>query len=401
MKNKKKILVSILCLMFIFSITGMAFAAPQDGYYVNGHRYDLALGTSDAGYLTYLDDMAAINFDFTRVIIVANNEFTPVQDAVDAGSITGVLQPNAHEQVGSTIPDTVVPVANDGTTGPSEVVSDTVDTLVLESIAITTPADKLVYNVGEKLDITGMVVTGYFDDDSSKVLPVAIDNVSGFDSSSAVASQTLTVTVGGKTAEYTVEIKEAAGPASAVDVIEAAIAKYTADTSVTSALTFTGNVALLGGRTVHYVTIDPAAISTSKSESSSLAVKIDTIADTEQTTSVNAFPLSEVISGSGMGASLVLNGDLTEDASNYIITLADVDCPQSLLDIIDAAANVGSIEITLSEQKLACTILVSKTTGRVVSIDNISITGTTTAYGAISGANTFTSSAPMVINYTN
>ena len=122
MKIKRKVLVSILCLMFLFSVTGMAFAAPQDGYYANGHRYDLTLDVTDAAYLTYLEDMAAIDFDFSKVIIVSDNKFAAVQAAVDAGSIPEVLQPNAHEQVGTAIPSTVIPIANNGTVGTGEIV---------------------------------------------------------------------------------------------------------------------------------------------------------------------------------------------------------------------------------------------------------------------------------------
>ncbi|NLF45058.1 MAG: hypothetical protein GX581_03180 [Syntrophomonadaceae bacterium] len=209
MNTRKKILVTILSLVFLFSITGAAFAAPADGYYVNGHRYELTLGVTDAGYLNYLEDMAAINFDFTRVIIVSNDQYADVQAAVNAGGIAEVLQPDAQQQIGTLLPETVIPVANDGAIGTEENVGDSqgVD-LVLESIEISQPADKLVYNVGDSLDITGLEVKGYYDDGSSKILPVAKSNVTGFDSSAAVASQTLTITVGGKSAVYTVEIKE-------------------------------------------------------------------------------------------------------------------------------------------------------------------------------------------------
>jgi hypothetical protein len=76
----------------------------------------------------------------------------------------------------------------------------------LASIAITTPADKLTYIVGDELDISGMVITGTYSDGSTAILPITAANISGFDSSAAVASQTLTVTVEGKTAVYTITI---------------------------------------------------------------------------------------------------------------------------------------------------------------------------------------------------
>ncbi|HEX3039625.1 MAG TPA: X2-like carbohydrate binding domain-containing protein, partial [Caproiciproducens sp.] len=81
--------------------------------------------------------------------------------------------------------------------------------VTLESIAITKPATKTVYTVGDKLDLTGLEVTGTYSDNSTKVETVTAGNVSGFDSSAPAASQTLTVKVGEKTASYTVEIKAA------------------------------------------------------------------------------------------------------------------------------------------------------------------------------------------------
>ena len=80
--------------------------------------------------------------------------------------------------------------------------------VTLQSISITNPADKLSYYVNESLDITGLEVTGHYSDGSSQVESINLSNISGFDSSQLVAGQTLTITVGGKTTTYTVEIIE-------------------------------------------------------------------------------------------------------------------------------------------------------------------------------------------------
>jgi len=79
--------------------------------------------------------------------------------------------------------------------------------VTLSSIAITTPATKLVYTVGDTLDITGMVVTGTYGDASKVVETITAANVTDFDSTAVAASQPLTVTFGGKTATYTVAIQ--------------------------------------------------------------------------------------------------------------------------------------------------------------------------------------------------
>ncbi len=81
--------------------------------------------------------------------------------------------------------------------------------MTLESIAITTPATKLVYTVGETIDISGLVVTGTYSDNSAKIETITADNISGFDSSAPAAAQVLTVTVGAKITTYTVTINAA------------------------------------------------------------------------------------------------------------------------------------------------------------------------------------------------
>ncbi len=79
-------------------------------------------------------------------------------------------------------------------------------TPLLISIEITTLPTKLNYAVGEPLDITGIVVTGSYSGGSSGVIPVTNANVTGFDSSAPSASQTLTVTVDGKTDTFNIVI---------------------------------------------------------------------------------------------------------------------------------------------------------------------------------------------------
>ena len=54
--------------------------------------------------------------------------------------------------------------------------------ITLSSIAITTPANKLTYTVGDSLDITGLAVTGTYSDSSTAAVPITTSNISGFDS---------------------------------------------------------------------------------------------------------------------------------------------------------------------------------------------------------------------------
>jgi len=78
--------------------------------------------------------------------------------------------------------------------------------VTLQSIAVTTPATKLSYLVGETLDITGLQVTGIYSDATTKIETLTVDNISGFDNSTPVTGQILTITVGGKTTTYLIDV---------------------------------------------------------------------------------------------------------------------------------------------------------------------------------------------------
>ena len=79
-------------------------------------------------------------------------------------------------------------------------------TKTLQNIAITTPATKLRYTVGDTLDITGLVVIGTYSDGSTKAEPITAANITGFNSLVATTDQVLTITVGAKTITYKVQI---------------------------------------------------------------------------------------------------------------------------------------------------------------------------------------------------
>ncbi len=91
--------------------------------------------------------------------------------------------------------------------------------VTLSSIAITTPATKLTYTVGESLDISGMIVTGTYSDNSTQTETIAGSNVTGFDSSIPAVGQVLTVTVGSQTTTYTIDINAVTGGDTKKDTI--------------------------------------------------------------------------------------------------------------------------------------------------------------------------------------
>ena len=82
---------------------------------------------------------------------------------------------------------------------------------ILENIAITAPAYKLSYQIGETLDLTGLEVRGSYSNGETKLINVSAANITGFNSSSAMVNQVLTITVDGKTATYQVQIVSSGG----------------------------------------------------------------------------------------------------------------------------------------------------------------------------------------------
>jgi len=81
-----------------------------------------------------------------------------------------------------------------------------VNPVTLSSITITIPATKLEYIVGDSLDISGLVVTGTYSDDSTQVETIIPEDIAGFDSSAPTVGQVLTITVDGVTTNYTIDI---------------------------------------------------------------------------------------------------------------------------------------------------------------------------------------------------
>lgn len=81
------------------------------------------------------------------------------------------------------------------------------------SIEIGSVPTNTVYHVGDLLDLSGLEVYGNLADGSRNLIPVTMEEISGFDSSAPVENQVVTVNIGGKTASFTVTIlqREQAG----------------------------------------------------------------------------------------------------------------------------------------------------------------------------------------------
>ncbi|SDG20395.1 Listeria/Bacterioides repeat-containing protein [Fontibacillus panacisegetis] len=79
---------------------------------------------------------------------------------------------------------------------------------VITGISVSDSVYKTDYKVGEPLNVTGLALNVSWSDESTTTIPVTVEMVSGFNSSTAVESQILTITYGGFTATYTISIEE-------------------------------------------------------------------------------------------------------------------------------------------------------------------------------------------------
>jgi acetoacetate decarboxylase len=115
----------------------------------------------------------------------------------------------------------------------------TVNVAALVSIAVTQNSVKTAYYKGEELDLTGLIVTGTYTDSSTQTESVTTANISGFDKNT-VSTQTLTVTVNGKTATFTVTVNPAALVSIAVTTVPAKSVYATGETFESAGLQITG-----------------------------------------------------------------------------------------------------------------------------------------------------------------
>ncbi len=85
----------------------------------------------------------------------------------------------------------------------------------LTSIAITHKPDKLTYYRGDELDTKGMVITAFYNNNTSEFVDNDDCTVSG--STDNIGAQTVTVTYSGQTAEFTIAVLERPAPTQTVE----------------------------------------------------------------------------------------------------------------------------------------------------------------------------------------
>lgn len=211
-------LMIILCLLFAGSENGSMFVNKANAVTPTGNYSITPINQFSSGFSITLEGVS--NAAYFNIFKISNNTLVnsvPVSINSSLNSMPAVYADIADLEVRvysdaaatNTVAEFTLNSSNQlvlkGTTGPT-----------LTSIALTTTNVKTSYKVGEAIDITGLVVTGTYSDGSSKVETITTANVTGFDSSAVTPSQTLTVTVGGQTATYTISIAKADGTISPV-----------------------------------------------------------------------------------------------------------------------------------------------------------------------------------------
>lgn len=116
------------------------------------------------------------------------------------------------ETTGLTAGTYYVRYKGDNNHNPGEHVQVTVPSgpITVTGIVISSTGHKTEYRVGEDLDVSGLTLKATYSNGTEKEVPVDTGMVSGFDTSAAIASQTLTIKYyGGTTTTYVISIAEA------------------------------------------------------------------------------------------------------------------------------------------------------------------------------------------------
>ncbi len=138
--------------------------------------------------------------DLTGLVVTAHYS-DGSEAAVEDYEVSGFDSSTAGEK-------TITVTYQDKTTTFTVNVKEAAPVVTLESITVSGPT-KTEYEIGDELDLTGLVVTAHYSDGNEKVLSAGDYEVSGFDSSTA-GEKTITVTYQDKTTAFTVNVKEAA-----------------------------------------------------------------------------------------------------------------------------------------------------------------------------------------------
>ena len=167
------------------------------------------IGMGRENYITKIAGDGSIAFSTDEFIVQDNTNYL-VSNMEMTQSGAGFFE--KHPYVEDIVMQKDVSMLTTYSSSDGRVVAEGAVEVALQSLAITTPANKLSYQIGETLDISGLMVTGTYSDGTTKTETITTANVSGFDSSATAVNQLLTITLNGKTTTYVVQISGGTEP---------------------------------------------------------------------------------------------------------------------------------------------------------------------------------------------
>lgn len=186
---------------------------------INGRMCNMLSNTTEDGdtYYTYKDPHGYLS----SLEIVANTLY--ISSDAEYGSADSpynveITVPAKYTTGGKNITRTAtLTVTGDGGSTPDPTPTPKPDP-TLASISINSTGHKTEYTVGAELDVTGLTILAEYSDGTSRTVPVTPDMVSGFDSTNAADSLTLTVAYEGQETTYSVRVAAAQTPDPDPDV---------------------------------------------------------------------------------------------------------------------------------------------------------------------------------------
>lgn len=178
---------------------------------INGRMCNMLSNTTEDGdtYYTYKDPHGYLS----SLEIVANTLY--ISSDAEYGSADSpynveITVPAKYTTGGKNITRTAtLTVTGDGGSTPDPTPKPNP---TLASISINSTGHKTEYTVGAELDVTGLTILAEYSDGTSRTVPVTPDMVSGFDSTNAADSLTLTVAYEGQETTYSVRVAAAQTP---------------------------------------------------------------------------------------------------------------------------------------------------------------------------------------------
>jgi hypothetical protein len=138
------------------------------------------------------------NLDLTGIEVVGTySNLSTGKIPVTFSNVTGYNKTKSGEQ-------TLVVTIDD------KIATFTVTVRALSSIEIRSGPNKTVYELGESLDVSGLVVVGTYTDASKKIIATDTSNISGYDNTKA-GEQTIMVTVQGKMVVFPITVLPPSG----------------------------------------------------------------------------------------------------------------------------------------------------------------------------------------------